>query len=437
MKKLSRILLSLFLLLISNNAYAVLTIDITRGNIDPMPLALPYLGSQNKEAYELGKKIIEVVENDLEKSGLFRSVARDKFLQEIQSSNTVPDFISWRYTDISALLTGGISLNGDEFQLEFRLWDVFSEQQMVGKSYGTKVDNWRRIAHLISDAIYTRITGESGYFDTRIVYVSESGPATKRIKRLAIMDQDGANHRYLTDGRHLVLTPRFSSTAQKVIYMSYVGDVPQVYMLDVDSKKIDKIGNFKGMSYAPRFSPDGKTIVMSASLHGNSEIYSMNIKTKQTTRLTDNGAIDTSPSYSPDGNKIVFNSDRGGTQQLYIMDANGKNVNRISFGDGRYGTPVWSPRGDMIAFTKMKGGKFYIGVMRIDGTGERLLTESFMDEGPTWSPNGRVIMFARQKPSTASKSGAWRVYSVDLTGYNEHMISTPLDASDPAWSPLL
>jgi TolB protein len=432
---------ALFLLTVlfyTNNANALISIDITHGNADPMPIALPYLGNNSEEAATLGAQIIDVVQKDLEGSGLFRAINRASFLQEIKDSQTTPTFTSWRQVNASALVTGMIKVSSEnEFSVEFRLWDVFAEQQIAGKSYNTNKKNWRRIAHLMADEIYKRLTGESGYFDTRIVYVSESGPATKRVKKLAIMDQDGENHRFLTDGSSLVLTPRFSPTAQKVIYMSYKGGTPKVYMLDVDTREQELVGDFPGMSFAPRFSPNGDTVVLSAAWDGNSEIYTYNIKTGQKKRLTNDGAIDTSPSYSPDGSQIVFNSDRGGSQQLYTMDTDGGNVKRISFGNGRYGTPVWSPRGDLIAFTKMSQGQFYIGIMRLDGTGERLLTQSFMDEGPTWSPNGRVIMFARQERSMSGKAGKWGVFSVDLTGYNEKKIGTPMEASDPAWSPLL
>jgi TolB protein len=425
-------------LLLASNANALISIDITRGNADPMPIALPYFGSADIEASKFGEQMMGVIQKDLETSGLFRSINRQSFLQEIRNAQTIPVYSSWRQVNASALLTGGIKFSGESgFDAEFRLWDVFAEQQIAGKSYSTNKNNWRRISHLIADEIYKRLTGEDGYFDTRIVYVSESGPALKRIKRLAIMDQDGENNRFLTDGANLVLTPRFSPTAQKVIYMSYGAGSPKVYMLDVDTKQQELMGDFPGMSFAPRFSPSGNGVILSAALDGNTEIYTMDLHTKHITRLTNDSAIDTSPCYSPDGKQIVFNSDRGGSQQLYTMDANGGNVKRISFGNGKYGTPVWSPRGDLIAFTKMNGGQFYIGVMRPDGSGERTLTQSFLDEGPTWSPNGRVIMFARQERSQGEHSGKWSIRSIDLTGYNEKAVRTPQDASDPAWSPLL
>jgi TolB protein len=431
----------LFLCLITvNKAHAVIKIDITQGNINPLPIALPKMSGNSDEAKMLAKRISKLIENNLESTNLFKSISHRAFIQKIEGSSTVPLFPSWKKINASALFTGSLyyTENTEKFDTEYRLWDIFSEQQLLGKAFSTHHSNWRRIAHIVSDDIYSRLTGEKGFFDTRIVYVAETGDPLNRIKRLAVMDQDGANHRFLTDGSYLVLTPRFSPKTDEVIYLSYQSGIPKVYRRHIDTGQTSLIGKFPGMTFAPRFAPDGKSVVLSASNDGNSEIYTMNLANKRVKRLTKNSAIDTSPSFSPDGKRIVFNSDRGGSQQLYVMNKNGKGVKRISFGKGgRYATPVWSPRGDLIAFTKMANGKFYIGVMRPDGSGERLLTESFMDEGPTWSPNGRVIMFARQSPSYLRRAGKWSIHSIDLTGYNEKLIKTPYEASDPAWSALL
>lgn len=418
----------------TSSADAALRVDITRGNAEPLPIALPNLAGS-----DVGDDIIRVVSADLERSGLFRPIAPSSFIEQITAQTTLPRFADWRQINASALVTGTVTEGeGGRIRIAFRLWDIYGEEQIAGKEYNTFKNNWRRTAHIMADEIYKRITGESGYFDSRVVYVSESGPATKRVKRLAIMDQDGENHKFLTDGQNLVLTPRFSPNSQEILYMSYAGRQPRVYLRDLQSGREESIGNFEGMSFAPRFSHDGHSIVMSIANGGSTQIYKMDLRSRRMSKLTsNNGAIDTSPSYSPDGGQIVFNSDRGGTQQLYVMDADGSDVKRISYGDGRYGTPVWSPRGDLIAFTKMSGGRFYIGVMRPDGSGERLLTESYLDEGPTWSPNGRVIMFHRQSPSSGGQAGRVRLYSVDLTGGNLREQPTPMDASDAAWSPLL
>jgi len=415
-------------------ANAALRVDITRGNAEPMPIALPNLAGGS-----VGADIMRVVSADLERSGLFKPVNPNSFIEQITAQTSVPRFNDWRQISASALVTGSVSEGeGGKIRIAFRLWDVYGEEQIAGKEYNTFKNNWRRTAHIMADEIYKRITGESGYFDSRVVYVSESGPALKRVKRLAIMDQDGENHKFLTDGKNLVLTPRFSPNSQEILYMSYAGKQPRVFLRDLQSGREESIGNFEGMSFAPRFSNDGHSIVMSVANAGSTQIYKMDLRARRMTKLTNGaGSIDTSPSYSPDGSKIVFNSDRGGSQQIYVMNADGGDVKRISYGDGRYGTPVWSPRGDLIAFTKMAGGRFYIGVMRLDGSGERLLTESYLDESPTWSPNGRVIMFHRQSPSSGGQAGRVRLYSVDLTGGNLREQPTPMDASDAAWSPLL
>lgn len=418
---------------LSNPAHAVLKIDITRGNVDPMPIALPDLPGSG-----MGAEIMRVVSADLERSGLFRPIDKQAFIEQITTQTSNPRFGDWRKINAAALVTGAvISESGDKLKVSFRLWDVYAEQQIAGKEYNTFKSNWRRIAHIIADEIYKRLTGEDGYFDSRIVYVSESGPDLKRVKRLAIMDQDGENHKYLTDGRSLVLTPRFSPSSQEILYLSYAGKQPRVYLRDLQTGREESLGTFEGMSFAPRFSNDGNSIVMSIASGGSTQIFKMDLRNRQLIKITSGNSIDTSPSYSPDGNRIVFNSDRGGSQQLYVMNSDGSGIQRISFGNGRYGTPVWSPRGDLIAFTKMHQGRFYIGVMRPDGSGERVLTESYMDEGPSWAPNGRVIVFHRQYPNSRGRMGNTRLYSVDLTGHNLREVLTPMDGSDPAWSPLL
>jgi len=313
-----------------------------------------------------------------------------------------------------------------------------TEQNITGLKLSVDNKYWRRIAHIIADEIYKRLTGEEGYFDTRIVYISESGPLDARIKRLSIMDQDGHNHQFLTDGSYLVLTPRFSPTSQEVAYMSYFNNEPRIYIVDLETNRQELLGTFPGMTFAPRFSPDGKSIIMSLAEKGLTDIYMLNLQTQDVNQLTDSPSIDTSPTFSPDGNRVVFNSDRGGTQQLYVMNFDGSKQRRISFGKGRYATPVWSPRGDLIAFTKMYQGKFFIGVMRPDGSGERLIASGFLVEGPTWAPNGRVLMYFKQEPSDdKGEGGSVKLFRVDITGHNETQIITPADASDPAWSPII
>src|SRR6185437_6771685 len=417
-------------------AHAELHIDLTRGNIKPMPIAIPVFAGGSGT---IGADITGVLSADLEHSGLFQPIDPKAFVDQNANAHIPPQYNNWRVINAQALVTGDIQAQPDgRLAVEFRLWDIFSEQQFTGLRYTTTPDNWRRIAHIIADAVYKRLTGEDGYFDTRIVYISESGPLNQRIKRLAIMDQDGANHRYLTDGKALVLTPRFSPTAQEITYLSFARGTPRVYLFNIDTGQQEVLGDFPGMSFAPRFSPDGNRVIMSIALNGASQIYAMDLRTRRATQITNTESIDTSPCYSPDSTQIVFNSDRGGSQQLYVMNADGGNIHPISFGNGRYGTPVWSPRGDLVAFTKFDASTFYIGVMRPDGSGERLLTQSFLVEGPTWAPNGRVLAYFRQQPMDAHGGGGHsRIYSIDLTGYNERELVTPQDASDPAWSPLI
>ncbi|MCC6919453.1 MAG: Tol-Pal system protein TolB [Alphaproteobacteria bacterium] len=412
-------------------AQAELVIDITKPSMEPLPIAIADFGAASPGETGVSGEISQVIRNDLQNSGLFRSLDPNSFITRSPDVAAPPKFADWRVINSQALVTGKTYLESDgRLRVEFRLWDIFAEQQMIGFQFFTSPENSRRVGHMIADAVYERLTGDKGYFDTRVVYVAESGPVTRRTKRLAIMDQDGANASFLTDGRNLVLTPRFSPTNQAISFMSYQGERPRVYIFDLNSGREEVLQGFNGMTFAPRFSPDGNSLVMSMARDGNTDLYLVDLRTRATRRLTSDPSIDTGGSFSPDGSQIVFESDRGGTQQIYVMNADGSNPHRISFGDGRYATPVWSPRGDMIAFTKMLGGTFGIGVMRTNGQGERRLTESFLDEGPSWAPNGRVIMFTRGAPGGNSS-----IYSVDLTGRNLRRIPTPGAASDPAWSP--
>ena len=438
--------LATLLTVVAAPAQAVLRVDINAGISQPMPIVVPTFPASAPastpagDTVALGKQVAQIISSDLESSGLFRPLNPASFTTQVSYPDVQrPQFMAWRTLAAQALVTGFVTANADgSITVGCYLYDVFSEEELAREGFNTQPQFWRRAAHKCADLVYSRLTGESGYFDSRVVYVSETGPKTKRIKRLAIMDQDGANHRFLTNGQSLVLTPRFAPNQQTITYMSFAGNRPRVYLYNIGTGQQELVGNFPNMSFAPRFSPDGSSLVMSMSQSGNTDIYRLDVASRRLTRLTEASGIDTAPSYSPDGRRIVFESDRGGSQQLYVMNADGSGVQRISFGDGRYATPVWSPRGDLIAFTKIAGGKFRIGVMRPDGGGERLLTDAWQDEGPTWSPNGRVIMFFRTTQSSRSGSGGGvQIHSVDLTGINERRVRTPLDASDPAWSPLL
>ena len=428
------------------------------GNFKPTPLAIPDFEVRGTNS-DLADQIADVVRNDLESTGLFEMQNPASFIQKDLSIDVQPRFADWKIIKTDGLVVGAYEeLPDGKIAVSFRLWDVYAGEVMringqPGRRLTTTPDNWRRIAHKIADSIYTRLTGEDPYFDTRIVYIAETGPKLNRVKRLAIMDADGANQQYLTPGNNTVLTPRFSPSAQEITYMSFESGKPRVYLFNIETGRQELLGNFPGMTFAPRFSRDGESVLLTKAENGNSDIYRLNLKTRELVRMTNHHRIDTSASMSPDSKSVVFTSDRDGSPQLYVMNADnyidengyeheslrtcpsgGQDVAcRITFNQGIYSTPVWSPRGDLVAFTKQLGGKFYIGVIGIDGTGERLLTESYLDEGPAWSPNGRVILFFRE-----SRPGAGpQLWSIDLSGRNERRLQTQTEASDPAWSPLL
>ncbi|MCP4922781.1 MAG: Tol-Pal system protein TolB [bacterium] len=427
--------LCITLSLLGAPSQADLRVDITQGHVAPLPIALVDFQASTPELAQIGRELTHVLTADLDRSGLFRSIDPAAFIQKADSTLAGPRFPDWRLIGAQALVIGQLkrSENG-QLQLTFRLFDCVSQKQLEGLLFTAPDANWRRMAHIAADAVYKRLTGEEGYFNTRVVYVQERGSETNKKRQIAIMDQDGANHSYVTQTKSIVLTPRFSPTAQKIVYMDYGPNnrTPRVRLLDLVTKKHKLLGEFPGMTFAPRFSPDGKKVVMSFSQKGDSSLYEMDLVAHRVRRLTYGPVLDTSPCYSPDGKQLVFNSNRAGSRQLYVMRADGSDITRITFNPGAYATPVWSPRGDLIAFTKMHKGQFYIGVMRPDGSGERLITQGYIVEDPIWSPNGRVILFTRQEPSW--RGGHTRLFTVDLTGHNEREVLTPADASGPAWS---
>lgn len=415
-------------------AFAQKRIEVPGGDFVPVPIAIPNFAPGTPSDGEVAVGVTQVITNNLKRSGLFAPIDQAAYLEKVVNFDVLPQFNNWKTISAQVLVTGRMTRQGDgRLKAEFRLWDVATGQQLNAQQYFTQPENWRRIAHIISDQIYERMTGEKGYFDSRVVFVDETGAKERRVKRLALMDQDGANVRYLTRGSDLVLTPRFSPTTQEITYMEFGQGDPRVYLFNIETGQREIVGNFPGMTFSPRFSPDGQRVIMSLQQGGNSNLFVMDLRSKSTTRLTDTPAIDTSPSYAPDGSQICFESDRGGKPQIYVMPAGGGQAQRISFGEGSYSTPVWSPRGDYIAFTKQGGGQFSIGIIKPDGSGERILTSGFHNEGPTFAPNGRVLMFFRDPGGNAGPS----LFTVDISGRFEQRVSTPGFASDPAWSPLL
>ncbi|WP_412507073.1 Tol-Pal system beta propeller repeat protein TolB [Roseovarius sp. SYSU LYC5161] len=413
-----------------------LRLELTDGVIEPLPFAVPGFHAETDDAGELAADISRVVAQDLTGTGLFRQIPRSAFISTPDSFTDSISFADWRAINAQALVTGAVATDGGRLTVKFRVYDVFSGAEMGGGlQFSGTPDGWRRMAHKVADAVYSRITGEEDYFDSRVVFVAESGPKDNRGKRLAIMDYDGANVQYLTDSSAIVLAPRFSPNGDRVLYTSYDSGFPRINVLDVSTPGgRQQLTTQDGeMAFSPRFSRDGEQVIYSLSNGGNTDIWRTDLRSGQHRRLTNAPSIETAPSFSPDGDRIVFESDRSGRQQLYVMGADGGEAERISFGEGRYGTPVWSPRGDLIAFTKQNAGRFHIGVMRTDGSEERLLTASFLDEGPTWAPNGRVIMFSRE---TRGAGGTSSLFSVDITGRNLQRVPTPAGASDPSWGPL-
>ena len=413
-------------------ARADIVVNVNQGVNQPLPVAIPAFNAPASNT--VGADIARVVTGDLQRSGLFKPLDPNAFLERNLDLNIQPRFADWKTIGDQALINGQVTVDPDgRLHVDFRLWDVVSEKELYSQRFTTTPENWRRVAHKISDAVYERLTGEKGYFDSRVVFVAESGPKTKRVKRLAMMDQDGFNPTFLTDDpSYQVLTPRFASSTQEITYMALRPTGATLYLFNIETGRRETLGQFSGMVFAPRFSPDGSKVAFSVEKAGNSDVYVMDLRSRQSTRLTTDPSIDTSPSFSPDGKQIVFNSDRGGSPQIYVMNADGSGVHRISFGEGRYTTPVWSPRGDFIAFTKQTGGEFHIGVMKPDGSDERILTSSYLDEGPTWAPNGRVLMFFRESPGSGP-----HLWTVDITGRIAQQAPYPGQASDPAWSPLL
>jgi TolB protein len=416
------------------------TINVTRGTVDPIPIAINRFRGVDPADLKIAQDVIAVITNDLKGSGIFRPISSAAFIESKTGITHTPLFAAWQQINANLLLNGEVTkTDSGKLQVKFILWDAILEKQLVSETFELSEKLWRRVAHKIADSVYSKVTGYDGYFNTRIVYISESGPYLKRVKRLALMDQDGANHQYLTNGSDLVLTPRFSPDGKKILYLSYKNRIPQVHILDLRSGKSQLLGHFPGMSFAPRFSPDGDYAIMSIAKNGATNIYEMNLKSKKVSQITEGVTINTSPSYSPDGKHIVFQSDRHGARQLFVMGRNGSNIQKISFGGGSYAEPNWSSR-NFIAFTKVsRSSGFTIGVMKpdfVDGqSNERLIASGYLVEASSWAPNGRVLVFTKgSRYKGKGGNGFNRIYTIDFTGYNEHIIPTPSDASDPDWS---
>ncbi len=420
----------------SVQAHAVVDVTVNRGTVEPTPIAIPAFFTRSGSQEAMAQEMLEVIERDLAFSGFFSPLDDGIFMQTAKEVIENPRYNDWRLIQAQIVLAGELKpLSSGKVKAEAYLQDPYSEKLLMKIDFDFKASNWRHAAHKISDMVYERVTGERGYFNTKIVYISDSGTAIEPEKRLAIMDQDGANVSYLTDGLAITMSPRFSPDGKLVTFLSYRDGRPKVYLMNLETKSVKPLVEAKGMTFAPRFSPDSKKVVYSISKYGNSNIFEMDLKSNKTKRLTSGYHIDTSPSYSPDGKMIAFESDRGGYQNIYVMSLDSGRTERISFGGGSHSTPVWSPKGNLIAFTRIKQGQFAIGVMRPNGDGKRIIVEDFHVEAPDWSPNGRRLIYFREtRPRDGQLRRNSKLYTIDLTGYDEQLVPTYDNASDPAWS---
>ena len=434
------ILVLILYIIILLNKYSILNgveIDITEGKIEPLPIAVTKFNYEKNNEEDYSLKIVNVISNNLNNTGLFKLLSSESFLQSENEAFFQPLFSDWRLIDANFLVSGKVKIENNLLKINFKLWDIYQEKLVINKNIsGISISDWRISSHIISNFIYEKITGEKGYFDTKIVYVTEEGTLAKRVKKLAIMDYDGNNHQVLTNGKELVLTPRFSPDGRNIVFLKYLNNKASVYLMNIKSRNTRILGNFSGMSFAPRFAPSGKEIIFSLTDKGKSNIFLQNLENNKKLQITNNKYINTSPYFSPDGKKIVFSSDRAGKQNLYIKNIEKKysKIDRITFGRGNYATPVWSPRGDYIAFTKSYRKKFFIGLIKTDGTGERLISEGYLTDGPTWSPNGRTLAFFK---TIKGNNGQFvsKLFTIDITGNLEKELHTPYEASDPDWGP--
>ncbi|MBR5355281.1 MAG: Tol-Pal system protein TolB [Alphaproteobacteria bacterium] len=439
MRKLLSFLMAFVAVIFMSNARAELHVDIVAGGADPISIAVQKFETVGKVSNSDAKMLREVVENDLKRTGLFRIINHDAF-PEFVKMNEMPNFRSWEMIKTQALVQATLQPEGkDSYKLEFYLWDVKGQEQIEAQSLIASKKSVRRLAHIMADAIYERLTGEIGYFDTQIVFIAETGPVDNRVKRMAIMDQDGYGMRYLSDKKTFVMSPHFSPNMSTVVFLSYRNDDPMVWVLDLETGDQTKLGNFGGMSFAPRFSPDGGRVALSLVKNGVTNIYEYDIQTRALKQLTFGKHIDTSPSYSPDGRYMAFNSDSSGSQQIHVLDLKTGKQKRITFGAGRYATPAWSPDGNYIAFTKIAENTFYVGIMNPEGRHEKILAGGWYMEAPSWAPGSRRIVYYETEKTSDGEERISHIRSVDITGQNLYDIDLKdgINGVEPTWSPKL
>lgn len=422
-------------ILLSFQSFAIQDIYISKGVNKLMPVAINRFVSSAADQ-KLLDDVLNVIRSDLQHCGFFKIVPQDAFIDQIIGVENRPHFASWRQINTNLLLNGQIQRNGSsELVIKIILWDTVNEKSIFAQNFTSSTQLWRKLAHTISDKIYESVTGDPGYFGTRIFYISEIATGIRVSKRLAVIDYDGQNNQFLTNGKHLVLTPSISPNAQYLLYVSYERRVPKIFIRDLKTSRSSLLGNVNAMSFSPKFSPDGSKVIFSMAKNGVTDIFIMDLQTNTINKITSGISINTSPTYSPDSQTIYFNSDRSGSGQIYSMNADGSNIKRISFGEGNYSAPSCSPNGKYIVFTKkVRNQEFTLGVMKIDGSDERIITSGYLVEGATWSPNSRIISFARTTAPYRNTKSSTKLYTIDISGYNERLVPTLYDASDPEWS---
>ncbi len=433
------LLLVVFIFFGAGAAHAELKVDIIAGAAEPIPIAVQKFEIAGTVTADDAATVRAVVENDLKSTGLFRIVSHDAFPQYVHM-NEMPNFKLWMAIKTQVLVQAKLtSESGGRYKLEFYVWDVNGKEQIEAQSLVASKSSLRRLAHIMADAIYERLTGETGYFDTQIVFIAETGPVHRRVKRMAIMDQDGYGLRYLSDEKTFVMSPHFSPNMQTIVFLSYRDDDPMVWTLDLDSGEQRRLGQFGGMNFAPRFSPDGTKIALSLVKNGITHLYEYDMETQKLRQLTFGRSLNTSPSYSPDGKKLAFNSDRSGRQQIHVLDLKTLEEERITYGAGRYATPAWSPDGQFIAFTKMADDTFYIGIMNPRGRNEKILAGGWYMEAPSWAPGSRRLVYYETEKDIDDVERISHIRSVDITGQNIYEIELPdgVNGVEPTWSPRL
>ena len=432
---LKKLFMSLIFCLLPILAHAELKIDIVAGNFSPVPIAIQKFEAKDTK---LANTLRQVVENDLKSTGLFRIINPAAHPQMLKMDK-MPEFDDWAAINTQVLVQGKLTKTKDgKYRLQFYVWDIKGKEQIEAQILVAPKKSSRRLAHIMADAIYERLIGESGYFDTQIVMTTETGEMQNRNKRLAIIDSDGYGFRYISDGETMVMSPHFSPNMQTIVFLSYRNDDPMVWSLDMNTGTQKRLGRFGGMTFAPRFSPDGSRVALSLVKGGTTNLYEFNTKTNELRQLTFGDYIDTSPSYSPSGQKMAFNSNRSGSQQIHILDLNDLTEKRITFGSGRYATPAWSPDGNYIAFTKISDDTFFVGIMSPKGKNEKVLAGGWFMEAPSWAPNSRrIIYYETEKIDDEERES--HIRSVDIMGQNTYDIKLPdgVNGLEPTWSPKL